>query len=112
MVKLLETITMAVHFGAPAWRQIFTPPQNIPFLINVMSDEKFLKGDLNTRYIENNPQLLTLKEDNDLAHKLIYYLAEVNANGVQRCRHGNDGFAQGTRRGSFTIPYAMSLCIQ
>jgi pyruvate carboxylase len=56
--------------------------QNIPFLINVMSDENFLKGDLNTRYIENNPQLLTLKEDNDLAHKLIYYLAEVNANGA------------------------------
>jgi pyruvate carboxylase len=56
--------------------------QNIPFLINVMSDENFLKGDLNTRYIENNPQLLTLKDDNDLAHKLIYYLAEVNANGA------------------------------
>ena len=55
---------------------------NIPFLINVMSDEKFLKGKLNTRYIENNPHLLQIKDSEDLAHKLIYYLAEVNANGM------------------------------
>lgn len=54
---------------------------NIPFLINVMSDPDFLKGELNTRYIENHPKLLHIKDDNDLAHKLIHFLAEVNANG-------------------------------
>lgn len=58
--------------------------QNIPFLINVMSDPDFLKGELNTRYIENHPKLLQIKNDSDQAHKLIHFLAEVNANGIQR----------------------------
>ena len=49
-----------------------------------MSDEDFLKGLLNTRYIENHPQLLQVKDDSDIAHKLIYYLAEVNANGMPK----------------------------
>eukprot|EP01134_Creolimax_fragrantissima_P000586 CFRG0586T1 len=54
---------------------------NIPFLRNVLKDQDFVHGAVTTRFIENKPELLKVKYDNN-ALKLLRYLAEVNCNGT------------------------------
>jgi len=44
---------------------------NIPFLVNVLSHKDFLSGTLNTRFIENHPELFRFPESFNKAHKLV-----------------------------------------
>ncbi|EEB20186.1 pyruvate carboxylase, putative [Pediculus humanus corporis] len=56
---------------------------NIPFLLNVLENEKFLAGGVDTYFIDENPQLFFFKPSQNRAQKLLTYLAEVLVNGPQ-----------------------------
>ena len=55
---------------------------NIPFLENVLQHETFLKGECDTTFIENHPELFRFRPRQDRANKLLTYLGEVIVNGV------------------------------
>jgi len=56
---------------------------NIPFLINVMSNEIFQNGEATVGFIQENPHLLKPEygHDKDRGTKLLKYLAELKVNG-------------------------------
>ncbi len=54
---------------------------NIPFLINLVTNPKFLAGGFTTRFIDDTPELFDLVPRQDRATKLFTYLAEVIVNG-------------------------------
>lgn len=54
---------------------------NIPFLLNVMQNETFQKGEANVGFIPQHPELLKTRGDQDRGTKLIRYLADVQVNG-------------------------------
>ncbi|XP_026809101.1 pyruvate carboxylase, mitochondrial isoform X2 [Rhopalosiphum maidis] len=56
---------------------------NIPFLLNVLTNEKFVNGSVDTYFIDENPQLFTLEPSQNRAQKLLNYLGEVLVNGPQ-----------------------------
>lgn len=55
---------------------------NIPFILNVLQHEQFLKGAVATDFIFKNPDLLNIRPTQNRAHKLMHYLAEVIVNGA------------------------------
>ncbi len=54
---------------------------NIPFLENVLRHPVFLKGQCDTGFIENHPELFDFKPRLDRANKLLGYLSQVAVNG-------------------------------
>lgn len=54
---------------------------NIPFLIQMISNEIFLNGEATTRLIDTTPQLFELPTRRDRATRLLRYLANVLVNG-------------------------------
>uniref|UniRef100_A0A0A9XGF5 Pyruvate carboxylase n=1 Tax=Lygus hesperus TaxID=30085 RepID=A0A0A9XGF5_LYGHE len=54
---------------------------NIPFLLNVLEDQKFISGSVDTYFIDENPQLFTLPRTQNRAQKLLNYLGNVLVNG-------------------------------
>lgn len=54
---------------------------NIPFLLNVLENQKFLSGAVDTYFIDEHPQLFTLKPTQNRAQKLLNYLGSVLVNG-------------------------------
>ncbi|EDV36802.1 uncharacterized protein Dana_GF13141, isoform B [Drosophila ananassae] len=56
---------------------------NIPFLLNVLENQKFLHGVLDTYFIDEHPQLFKFKPSLNRAQKLLNYLGEVLVNGAQ-----------------------------
>lgn len=53
---------------------------NIPFLLAVLDDPDFRAGRVTTSFIEERPQLLTLKSSADRGTKILNYLADVTVN--------------------------------
>lgn len=56
---------------------------NIPFLLNVLENQKFLNGVLDTYFIDEHPQLFRFPRSQNRAQKLLNYLGEVLVNGPQ-----------------------------
>ncbi|XP_060530166.1 pyruvate carboxylase, mitochondrial isoform X2 [Cylas formicarius] len=56
---------------------------NIPFLLNVLENEKFLNGSVDTYFIDENPQLFKFAPTKNRAQKLLNYLATLLVNGPQ-----------------------------
>ena len=56
---------------------------NIPFLLNVLEHEDFLKGTVDTRFIDENPDLFDFTPSQNRAQKLLNYLGQVIVNGPQ-----------------------------
>ncbi|KAH8260997.1 hypothetical protein KR044_001855 [Drosophila immigrans] len=56
---------------------------NIPFLLNVLENQKFLHGVLDTYFIDEHPQLFKFSTSQNRAQKLLNYLGEVLVNGPQ-----------------------------
>ncbi|XP_044737041.1 pyruvate carboxylase, mitochondrial isoform X2 [Chrysoperla carnea] len=56
---------------------------NIPFLLNVLENQKFLNGAVDTYFIDENPQLFVFQPTKNRAQKLLTYMAEVLVNGPQ-----------------------------
>uniref|UniRef100_A0A6B2E4I0 Pyruvate carboxylase n=1 Tax=Phlebotomus kandelakii TaxID=1109342 RepID=A0A6B2E4I0_9DIPT len=56
---------------------------NIPFLLNVLENQKFLNGVLDTYFIDEHPQLFKFQPSQNRAQKLLSYLGTVLVNGPQ-----------------------------
>lgn len=56
---------------------------NIPFLLNVLENQKFLNGAVDTYFIDENPQLFQFRLARNRAQKLLNYLGQVLVNGPQ-----------------------------
>uniref|UniRef100_A0A1L8DZ66 Pyruvate carboxylase n=1 Tax=Nyssomyia neivai TaxID=330878 RepID=A0A1L8DZ66_9DIPT len=56
---------------------------NIPFLLNVLENQKFLNGVLDTYFIDEHPQLFKFQPSHNRAQKLLNYLGTVLVNGPQ-----------------------------
>ncbi|XP_011873207.1 PREDICTED: pyruvate carboxylase, mitochondrial isoform X2 [Vollenhovia emeryi] len=54
---------------------------NIPFLLNVLENQKFLNGIVDTYFIDENPQLFQLQPSQNRAQKLLNYIGTVLVNG-------------------------------
>lgn len=54
---------------------------NIPFLLNVLENQKFLNGSVDTYFIDEHPQLFMFKASQNRAQKLLNYLGQVLVNG-------------------------------
>lgn len=54
---------------------------NIPFLQNVLSNDQFLRGTVDTQFIDENPELFNLRPGQNRAQKLLHYLGHVMVNG-------------------------------
>ncbi|CAK1542975.1 unnamed protein product [Leptosia nina] len=54
---------------------------NIPFLLNVLENQKFLNGAVDTYFIDENPQLFMFKASQNRAQKILNYLGQVIVNG-------------------------------
>ncbi|WP_040859980.1 pyruvate carboxylase [Nocardia niigatensis] len=53
---------------------------NIPFLMAVLDDPDFRAGKVTTSFIDERPELLTLKSSADRGTKILQYLADVTVN--------------------------------
>ncbi|EDW01238.1 pyruvate carboxylase, mitochondrial [Drosophila grimshawi] len=56
---------------------------NIPFLLNVLDNKRFLHGVLDTHFIDEHPELFKYQPSRNRAQKLLNYLGEVLVNGAQ-----------------------------
>lgn len=54
---------------------------NIPFLLNVLENQKFLNGAVDTYFIDENPDLFKFSPTQNRAQKLLNYLGQVLVNG-------------------------------
>lgn len=54
---------------------------NIPFLLNVLENQKFLNGTLDTYFIDEHPELFHFIPSQNRAQKLLNYLGNVLVNG-------------------------------
>lgn len=54
---------------------------NIPFLLNVLENQKFLNGTIDTTFIDEHPQLFQFQPSQNRAQKLLNYLGNVLVNG-------------------------------
>lgn len=54
---------------------------NIPFLLNVLENQKFLNGNVDTYFIDENPQLFQFQPSQNRAQKLLNYIGSVLVNG-------------------------------
>nr|XP_035977348.1 pyruvate carboxylase, mitochondrial isoform X2 [Halichoerus grypus] len=54
---------------------------NIPFLQNVLNNQQFLAGTVDTQFIDENPDLFQLRPAQNRAQKLLHYLGHVMVNG-------------------------------
>ncbi|XP_020279245.1 pyruvate carboxylase, mitochondrial isoform X2 [Pseudomyrmex gracilis] len=54
---------------------------NIPFLLNVLENQKFLNGVVDTYFIDENPQLFRFQPSQNRAQKLLNYIGSVLVNG-------------------------------
>lgn len=59
----------------------FDSQTNIPFLLNVLENQKFINGAVDTYFIDENPQLFSLTPSKNRAQKLLNYLGLVLVNG-------------------------------
>ncbi|XP_060746863.1 pyruvate carboxylase a [Tachysurus vachellii] len=54
---------------------------NIPFLQNVLNNDQFLYGTVDTQFIDENQELFNLRPVQNRAQKLLHYLGHVMVNG-------------------------------
>ena len=54
---------------------------NIPFLLNVLEHPKFVAGNVNTYFIDENPHLFNFIPSMNRAQKLLSYVGNVLVNG-------------------------------
>lgn len=54
---------------------------NIPFLINVVNHDKFRKGDYDTSFIDEAPELFIFEKRRDRGTKMLNYIGTVTING-------------------------------
>ena len=62
---------------------------NIPFLVNVVEHEAFLKGDYHTSFVDQTPELFELHEPRDRGTKILKFIGQtmVNEAGLEKVKH-------------------------
>ena len=68
---------------------------NIPFLLNLIHNPKFLVGDTTTRFIDETPELFQFKSRHDRATRILSYIAEVIVNGHPEVKNGESAAPKG-----------------
>ncbi len=53
----------------------------MPFLLNVLENDKFLSGVVDTYFIDEHPELFYFEPSKNRAQKLLKYLGEIMVNG-------------------------------
>lgn len=86
LVKMIATghdLATAAEKGRRALREfrIRGIKTNLPFLINVLQHDTFLRGETYTRFIDDTPALFDLPQYRDRATRLLSYLGDVIVNG-------------------------------
>ena len=61
---------------------------NIPFLINLVTHQRFLEGEFTTRFIDETPELFQFPERKDRATRLLTYIGEIIVNGHPEVKKG------------------------
>lgn len=56
---------------------LLLPQTNIPFLQNVLNNQQFLSGTVDTQFIDENPELFQLRPAQNRAQKLLHYLGPL-----------------------------------
>ncbi len=56
-------------------------PTNIPFLHNLLRHERFLRGEVHTRFIDEAPELFRFPRRRNRAQRLLHFFAELAVNG-------------------------------
>ncbi|MDJ0840026.1 MAG: pyruvate carboxylase [Acidobacteriota bacterium] len=56
---------------------------NLPFLENVVTHQRFLDGDCDTRFIDDHPELMEFRPRLNRANKLLRYLGGLAVNGCE-----------------------------
>ncbi|MFL5339540.1 MAG: pyruvate carboxylase [Gemmataceae bacterium] len=59
---------------------------NIPFLINLVTNAKFLAGGATTKFLDETPELLQFQPRRDRATKILSYIGDVIVNGHPEIR--------------------------
>lgn len=59
---------------------------NIPFLLNLLNSEGFVKGNATTRFIDEHPELFQYKEIPNKGAKLLSYISDVTINGAEHVK--------------------------
>jgi pyruvate carboxylase len=54
---------------------------NLAFLSALISDSRFIRGDYNTRFVDESPHLLQMKPDSSHGAQLMQYIGEIVVNG-------------------------------
>ncbi len=54
---------------------------NLAFLSALIADSRFIRGDYNTRFVDESPHLLQMKPDSSHGAQLMQYIGEVVVNG-------------------------------
>ncbi|MBW6519502.1 MAG: acetyl-CoA carboxylase biotin carboxylase subunit [Desulfoarculaceae bacterium] len=62
--------------------EISGPKTTIPFYLNIVQDPDFIKGNFDTSFLENHPQLFEYKEEPNEAEKLSKLIAEIHHRGL------------------------------
>ena len=73
---------------------------NIPFLINLVTHDKFLAGQCTTRFLDETPELFNFQPRQDRASRLFNYLGETIVNGNATI----SGKPAATRREAAPVP--------
>ncbi len=63
---------------------------NIGFLLNVIQDKTFIKGECTVNFIDKHPGLFILTKTRDRATKILRYIADVTVNGNPDVRSKKD----------------------
>jgi pyruvate carboxylase len=59
---------------------------NIPFLLNLVTNEAFLAGGATTKFLDETPQLLKLPKRRDRATRILSYIGDIIVNGHPEIR--------------------------
>jgi pyruvate carboxylase len=86
---------------------------NIPFLINLVTHPKFLKGEFTTRFLDETPELFQLPARQDRATKLLSFIGETIVNGNPEVGRQGDKEArrQGDKERAGTGSVSLSPCL-
>jgi pyruvate carboxylase len=76
----LDEAADRLHRALREWR-IRGVKSNIPFLLNILQEEAFRKGDITVNYIANNPHLMKPPQWKDRGTKMLRYIGNVIVNG-------------------------------
>lgn len=84
--KTLSSVAKRLHRSLSEFK-IRGVTTNMLFLQNVITHEKFIKGECSVNFIDQHPQLFKVKKLKDSSTKLLKYLGNIKVNGHTDVKH-------------------------